>query len=131
MPSPAQLKILKTAFQLALHIQGSTSSNLTNYGLRSTWYVFIEKKKSTCKWTCIVQTLVVQGSCCCCLVAKLCLTLCHLMDCSPPCSSVHRIFQARVLEWVAIPFSRGSSQPKDQSRISCLTGGSTVYKMGV
>ena len=35
------------------------------------------------------------------------------MDCSPPGSSIHGIFQARVLEWVAIPFSRGSSQPKD------------------
>ena len=41
------------------------------------------------------------------------------------------ILQERILDWVAIPFSRGSSQPKDQSRISCLTGGSTVYKMGL
>ena len=44
------------------------------------------------------------------LVAQLCLTLCDLMDCSPLGSSVHGIFQARILEWVAIPFSRGSSQ---------------------
>ena len=40
------------------------------------------------------------------LVAQSCLTLCDLMDCSPPDSSVHGIFQARTLEWVAIPFSR-------------------------
>ena len=43
------------------------------------------------------------------LVAKFCLTLFDPMDYSPPGSSVHRIFQARVLEWVAIPFSRRSS----------------------
>ena len=48
-----------------------------------------------------------------CLVAQLCLTLCDLMDYSPPRSSVHGILQARILEWVAIPFSRGSSQPRD------------------
>ena len=42
-------------------------------------------------------------------VTQLCLTLCNPMDCSPPGSSVHGIFQARVLEWVAISFSRGSS----------------------
>ena len=49
------------------------------------------------------------------LVAQLCLTLCDPMDCSPPGSSAHGILQARVLEWVAIPFSRGSSQPRDRS----------------
>ena len=42
------------------------------------------------------------------------------MDCSLPGSSVHGIFQARILEWVAISFSRGSSQPRDQSRVSCI-----------
>ena len=42
-----------------------------------------------------------------------CLTLCNPMDCSPPGSSVHGILQAGILEWVAIPFSRGSSQPQD------------------
>ena len=41
------------------------------------------------------------------LVAQSCLTLCNPMDCSPPGSSVHEIFQARILEWVAISFSRG------------------------
>ena len=40
------------------------------------------------------------------LVAKLCLTLCDPMDCSPPGSSVHGISQARILEWVVVPFSR-------------------------
>ena len=47
--------------------------------------------------------------CCCCLVTKLCLTLCNPVDLQdPPGSSVYGIFQARVLEWVAIPFFRGS-----------------------
>ena len=47
------------------------------------------------------------------LVAQSCLTLCDPMDCSPPGSSVHGILQARILEWVAIPFSRSSSWPRD------------------
>ena len=45
------------------------------------------------------------------------------MDWSLPGSSVHRIFQARVLEQVAVPFSRGSSQPGDQTQVSCIAGG--------
>ena len=48
---------------------------------------------------------------------------CNPMDCSPPGSSVHGISQARILEWVAIAFSRGSSQPRDQTCISYIAGG--------
>ena len=48
------------------------------------------------------------------LVTQLCPTLWDPMDCSPSGVSVHGIFQARILEWVAIPSSRGSSQPRDQ-----------------
>ena len=48
--------------------------------------------------------------------------LCDHMDCSLPGSSVHRIFQPRVLEWVAISFSRGSSQTRDQTRVSHIAG---------
>ena len=44
---------------------------------------------------------------------------CNPMDCSPPGSSVHEILQARILEWVAIPFSRGSSQLRDPTWVSC------------
>ena len=47
------------------------------------------------------------------VVIKSCLTLCDPVDCSPPGSSVHGILQARVLEWVAIPSPRGSSQPRE------------------
>ena len=49
-----------------------------------------------------------------------CPTLWDPMDCSPPDSSVHGILQARILEWVAIPFSRGSSWPRDQTQVSCI-----------
>ena len=49
-------------------------------------------------------------------------TLCDPMDCSLPHSSVHGIFQARVLEWVAISFSSGSSRPRDQIQVSCIVG---------
>ena len=49
-------------------------------------------------------------------------TLCDAMDCSLPVSSVHRIFQARVLKWVAISFSRGSSRPRDQTWVSHIVG---------
>ena len=55
----------------------------------------------------------------CCLVTNSCLTLCDPMDCSLPDSSVHGIFQARLLERVASSFFRGSSQLRDQTHISC------------
>jgi len=45
------------------------------------------------------------------------------MDCSPLGSSVSGIFQARILEWVAIPFSRGSSLPRDQTHVTHIAGG--------
>ena len=47
---------------------------------------------------------------------------CDPMDCSLPGSSVHGIFRARVLEWVAISFSRGSFQPRDRTQVSCIAG---------
>ena len=51
-----------------------------------------------------------------------CVWLCKSMDCSLPGSSVHGIFQARILEWVAISFSRGSSWPRDQTQVSLTAG---------
>ena len=56
-----------------------------------------------------------------CLVSQSCLTLCNSLDCSLPGSSAHGILQARILERVAISFSRESSQPRDQTRISCVS----------
>ena len=57
-----------------------------------------------------------------CVHAQLCPTLCDIMDDSPPGSSVHSIRQARILEWVAIPFSRGSSWPRDRTWVSHNAG---------
>ena len=66
-------------------------------------------------WSCLylqLQFLATWSESVKVLVSQLCLTLCDPMDCNPPASSVHGITQARILEWVAIPFSRGSSQPR-------------------
>ena len=55
-------------------------------------------------------------------VAQSCPTLCDPMDYSPPGSSIHGILQTRVLEWVAISFSRGYSRPRDRTRVSGIVG---------
>ena len=61
-------------------------------------------------------------------ITQSCPTLCNPMDCSLPRFSVHGIFQARIPEWVAISFSRGSSQPRDRTQVSCIVGRSfTVW----
>ena len=57
------------------------------------------------------------------LVVESCAMLCDLIDCSPPGCSVHGILQARILEWVAMPSSRGSSHPRNWTRVSCNVGG--------
>ena len=54
--------------------------------------------------------------------AQSCPTLCDPMDFSLPGSSVHGILQARILEWVAIPLSKGSSQHRDRTWVSCIAG---------
>ena len=55
----------------------------------------------------------------CVLHVQLCLTLCDPMD--PPDSSDHGIFQARILEWVASSYARGSSRPRDRAHVSCIS----------
>ena len=54
------------------------------------------------------------------------MTLCNPVDCSPPCSSVHEILQSRILEWLAIPFSREPSWPRHWTRVSCIAGSSLL-----
>ena len=56
------------------------------------------------------------------LVAQLCLTLYNSVNCNPPGSSVHGISQAKILEWVAMPSSRGPFRPRDQTQVSCIAG---------
>ena len=60
--------------------------------------------------------------CVCVLVAQSCPTLCDPMDCSQPGSPVNGILQARILEWISIPFSRGSSLSRDWTLVSCIAG---------
>ena len=69
-----------------------------------TWYMLYYWH--WCCWSCLKVKV---------LVAQSCPALCNPMGCSPPGSSVPRILQAGILEWVAIPFSRGSSWPRDQT----------------
>ena len=56
------------------------------------------------------------------LITQLCPIFCEPMDCSPPGSSVLGILQARILEWVAIPFSRRYSRPRDRTQVPCIAG---------
>ena len=123
------------------HFQGLRSSWLTNYILRVLIFFsfFLLMHYTDCEilcplpgielgpwqWKCWV--LIIGNSrppctciCYCCLVAKSCLTLCDPMDCGPPGSSIHGISQARLLEWVAVSVSRGSSQPRDWAHVSWI-----------
>ena len=66
--------------------------------------------------------------CVCVKVSQLCLTLCDPMDCSLPGSSVHGILQDRILEWVATPFSRESSQSRIEPRSLALQMDSLLFE---
>ena len=57
------------------------------------------------------------------LATQSCLTLCDPVDCSPQGSSVQEILQARILEWIAISFFKGSSRPRDRTQVSYIAGG--------
>ena len=73
------------------------------------------------RWT--YQAYLSVSTCVCAQSLQLCLTLCHFMDCSLPGSSDYGILQARILEWVAMPSSRGFSWLRDWTHISCIVGG--------
>ena len=75
-------------------------------------YMQKEQRSSVCVCVCV----------CVWWVAQLCPTLCNPMDGSLPGSSVHGILQARILGWVAIPFSRWSSWPRNWTQVSCIVG---------
>ena len=97
--------------------RGKAETGQTWHGLVRMEPKTVVPLQSTCYW--------VQGytAChmCMCLVTQLCLTVCNPLDYSLPGFSVHGIFQARILEWVATSFSRGSSQSKDRTCISCVS----------
>ena len=69
----------------------------------------------------------IQPTMCACSAAQSCLTLCDPLDCNLPGSSVREILQARILEWVAISSSRGSSQPRNRACVSCIAGRFFTY----
>ena len=56
------------------------------------------------------------------VLAQSCPALCEPMDCSSPVSSIHGVLQARIWEWIALSFSRGSSQPRDRTQVSLIAG---------
>ena len=64
---------------------------------------------------------ILRGCTCARSVTQSCLTLCDPMDCSSPGSSVHGMFQPRMLEWVVISYSRGSSPPRDRTLVFCIS----------
>ena len=79
---------------------------------RMTWFYrneYTRGAESSFHMRTFSQLLYLPGACMCAKSLQACPTLCNAMDCSPPCSSVHEILQARILEWVAKPFFRGSS----------------------
>ena len=80
-----------------------STGNFSQYSVKS--YMGKEFKKRLCVYAQV----------------QLYLTPCDPMDCSPPGSSVHGILQARILEWVAMPSSTGSSRPRDQTRVSYVS----------
>ena len=91
-----------------VHIQGMISMSLV-----SSIFPYTDK----CLVTDVKNKFMVESE-----IAQSCPTLCHPMACSLPGSSIHGIFQARILEWVAISFSRRSSQPMDWTRVSRIVG---------
>ena len=74
-----------------------------------------------------VEPCVCVCVCVCVWVAQSCPTLCHPTNSSSPGSNIHEILQARILEWVAMPFFWGSSWPRDWSYVSCIAGGPFTF----
>ena len=80
--------------------------------------VFVQQPQNQKQGGVVWAQLDPPGACVCvcvcvCVSAQLCPTLCNPLDCSPPGSSVRGILQTRILQWVAISYSRGSSRPRD------------------
>ena len=109
-------------FKVVLFSEISSSLDFMHYRLPSCsfFYMYLSLSLATC--FCISASIFffpLSRALCSCevKVAQSCLTLCKPMD-----YIVHGILQARILEWVAFPFSRGSSQPRDQTQVSRIAG---------
>ena len=122
---------LNTAFYLLWHVIIHKHHFIDIYWSSTMcWWVFLAIKQSSLKKTLKTKHLVLSvhtyivGRMCVRLSFQLCPALYDPMDCSPPDSSVHGILQARILEWVATPSSRGSSWSRDWtcvSYVSCIS----------
>ena len=115
---------------LLIHVECKASRSMTlafvKLGkLQCSLRQFLPCSKSKQQW--LFFFFLLQRICGSGLVTKLCLTLCNPMNCSPPGSSVHRTLQTRILEWVAMPSSRGSSRPRNWTWISCNAGRFFTY----
>ena len=98
-------------------------STLSDWALNKFYFLSFWESEAPCNIELFFLGTDLLLPCMCVLVTQSCLTLHELMGYSPPGSSVHGIFQARIPEWVAIPFSRGSSQPRDRTLFSFIAGG--------
>ena len=98
-------------------IEGETMKTVTNLFSWSLKSLGMMTSAMKLKDTCSLEESENENE-----VAQSCPTLCDPVDCSPPGSSIHGILQARILEWVAIFFSRGSSQPRYRTQVSHIAG---------
>ena len=108
-------RIINDFFLISLYISTFPTMNLIFENRQK--MLFFEKGLVDCnlKIMCLTSPVLCW--------AQLCLTLCDPMDCSLPVSSVHGILQARILEWGAMPCSRGSSYLRDRTQVCLVTGG--------
>ena len=112
-------------FQQVSHYKTFTSYYFKAFvtsGPNMTEYIFFHSISHYQKRKLQGNTFFLITSVYCVSVTQSCLTLCDPMGCSPPGSFVHGILQARILEWVAISFSRGSSWARDWTQVSCIVG---------
>ena len=101
---------------------GTVNTNMPSRVSQATWVEDSAFLLGRCvfwgMWVHLLGSYLIKWS----KVAQSCPTLCNPMDCSPPGFSVHGILQARILQWVAISFSRGSSRPRDRTQVSHIAG---------
>ena len=101
---------------LVKHYSGSFYKGVFEWGLHLNWWILSKRNYPPAyEWSEVKWSEVKW-------ITQSCPTLCDPMDCSPPGSSVHGILQARILEWVAISFSRGSFWSRHQTQVSCIAG---------
>ena len=117
--------IQKTIFQANVWLQGSVKTSLSCGALSCASVQFSSIAESCPTLTCLLGNLAGVTESWWSWRWLSCSVLSNSwdpMDCSPPGSSVHRILQVRILEWVAISFSKGSSWPRGWTQVSCIAG---------